>query len=148
MVQRKHVYDIKQLILTRDGGSCSQHVFHYMIHQHEMLDQDHDQDWNNSRKLQPQAPRLPYAWLKSTTHDLDIKDKYPGLIGKRGKNMKHLCPEDFGYDPRNYSHNFEDDFCREDELRSIIIVGEDFLPHERLVVLLQAIELNFQKQKN
>lgn len=54
--------------------------------------------------------------------------------------MKHLCPEDFGYDPRNYSHNFEDDFCREDredELRSIIIVGEDFLPHERLVVLLQ-----------
>lgn len=78
MVQRKHVYDIKQLILTRDGGSCSQHVFHDMTRQHEMLDQDHEQDWNNSRKLQPQTPRSPYAWLKSTTDDLDIKESIVG----------------------------------------------------------------------
>ncbi|KAJ7003032.1 hypothetical protein NC653_008308 [Populus alba x Populus x berolinensis] len=45
-----------------------------MTRQHEMLDQDHEQDWNNSRKLQPQTPRSPYAWLKSTTDDLDIKE--------------------------------------------------------------------------
>ncbi|KAI4337855.1 hypothetical protein L6164_016224 [Bauhinia variegata] len=29
-VQRKHVYDLRQLILTGDDESCSQHIFHYM----------------------------------------------------------------------------------------------------------------------
>ncbi|KAJ6391719.1 hypothetical protein OIU77_025644 [Salix suchowensis] len=29
-VQRKHVYDLRQLILTGDSESCSQHVFQYM----------------------------------------------------------------------------------------------------------------------
>ncbi|CAK9160349.1 unnamed protein product [Ilex paraguariensis] len=29
-VQRKHVYDLRQLILTGDSGSCSQHIFQYM----------------------------------------------------------------------------------------------------------------------
>ncbi|XP_039053835.1 protein translocase subunit SECA2, chloroplastic-like isoform X2 [Hibiscus syriacus] len=29
-VQRKHVYDLRQLILTGDDESCSQHVFQYM----------------------------------------------------------------------------------------------------------------------
>jgi hypothetical protein len=87
-----------------------------MIHQHQTLDQDHDQEGNNSRKLQPQTPRSPYAWLKSTTHDLEIMYKYRGLIGKIGKNRKRHCSEDFRYDPRSYSLNFEDDLNREDEL--------------------------------
>ncbi|EOY16419.1 Preprotein translocase SecA family protein isoform 1 [Theobroma cacao] len=29
-VQRKHVYDLRQLILTGDNESCSQHIFQYM----------------------------------------------------------------------------------------------------------------------
>ncbi|KAJ1382561.1 SecA, Wing/Scaffold superfamily, partial [Sesbania bispinosa] len=29
-VQRKHVYDLRQLILTGDDESCSQHIFQYM----------------------------------------------------------------------------------------------------------------------
>ncbi|KAI8550645.1 hypothetical protein RHMOL_Rhmol06G0123200 [Rhododendron molle] len=29
-VQRKHVYDLRQLILTGDSESCSQHIFQYM----------------------------------------------------------------------------------------------------------------------
>ncbi|OMO50370.1 Protein translocase subunit SecA [Corchorus capsularis] len=29
-VQRKHVYDLRQLILTGDNESCSQHIFRYM----------------------------------------------------------------------------------------------------------------------
>ncbi|KAI3460557.1 hypothetical protein Pfo_017220 [Paulownia fortunei] len=29
-VQRKHVYDLRQLILTGDSDSCSQHIFQYM----------------------------------------------------------------------------------------------------------------------
>ncbi|XP_068652140.1 protein translocase subunit SECA2, chloroplastic [Aristolochia californica] len=29
-VQRKHVYDLRQLILTDDSESCSQHIFQYM----------------------------------------------------------------------------------------------------------------------
>ncbi|CAK7353830.1 unnamed protein product [Dovyalis caffra] len=88
-----------------------------IIHQHEMLHKDHhDQERNNCRKLQPQTPRSPYAWLKSTAHDLEIKDKYRGLIGKRGKNRKRHGSEDFRYDPESYSLNFEDDVHREDEL--------------------------------
>ncbi|KAG5012740.1 hypothetical protein JHK82_024885 [Glycine max] len=30
MVQQKHVYDLRQLILTGDDESCSQHIFQYM----------------------------------------------------------------------------------------------------------------------
>ncbi|KAJ6361306.1 hypothetical protein OIU78_001867 [Salix suchowensis] len=87
-----------------------------MIHQHQMLDQDHDREGNSSRNLQPPTPRSPCAWLKSTTLDLEIMDKYRELTGKIGKNWKRHCSEDFRYDPRSYSLNFEDDLNREDEL--------------------------------
>ena len=83
-----------------------------MIHQHRML----DQEGNTSRKMQPQTPRSPCAWLKSTTHDLEIMDKCREFTGKIGKNWKRHCSEDFRYDPRSYSLNFENDLNREDEL--------------------------------
>ncbi|KAG6780586.1 hypothetical protein POTOM_013452 [Populus tomentosa] len=88
-----------------------------MIDQREMLHQDHDQLEGSSRmKLEPQTPRSPYAWLKSTAHDLEFKCKNRCFIGKRGKNRKRHCSEDFRYDPESYSLNFEDDVHREYEL--------------------------------
>ncbi|KAG6736191.1 hypothetical protein POTOM_061084 [Populus tomentosa] len=87
-----------------------------MINQREMLHQDHDQEGSNRMKLRPQAPRSPYAWLKSTAHDLEFNYKYRCFIGKRGKNRKRHCSEYFRYDPESYSLNFEDDVHREDEL--------------------------------
>jgi hypothetical protein len=87
-----------------------------MINQREMLHQDHDQEGSNRMKLQPQTPRSPYAWLKSTAHDLEFKYKYRCFIGKRGKNRKRHCSEEFRYDPESYSLNFENDVHKEDEL--------------------------------
>uniref|UniRef100_A0A6N2KIS7 Uncharacterized protein n=1 Tax=Salix viminalis TaxID=40686 RepID=A0A6N2KIS7_SALVM len=43
-------------------------------------------------------------------------EKYRCSIGKRGKNRKRHCSEDFRYDPASYSLNFEDDVHKEDEL--------------------------------
>ncbi|KAJ9167693.1 hypothetical protein P3X46_019302 [Hevea brasiliensis] len=63
-----------------------------------------------------QTPRPSYAWLKSTAHDLEIRDKCRGLIGRRGKNRRRYYSSDFKYDPTSYSLNFEDDINQEDEL--------------------------------
>ncbi|KAJ6434875.1 hypothetical protein OIU84_000173 [Salix udensis] len=87
-----------------------------MIDQHEILHQDYGQEGGDCMKLQPRTPRSLYAWLKSTVHDLEFKEKYRCSIGKRGKNRKRHCSEDFRYDPASYSLNFEDDVHKEDEL--------------------------------
>jgi hypothetical protein len=47
---------------------------------------------------------------------LEFKYKYRCFIGKRGKNRKRHCSEEFRYDPESYSLNFEDDVHKEDEL--------------------------------
>ncbi|KAJ6758631.1 hypothetical protein OIU74_025308 [Salix koriyanagi] len=66
-----------------------------MIDQHEILRQDYGQEGGDCMKLQPRTPRSLYAWLKSTVHDLEFKEKYRCSIGKRGKNRKRHCSEDF-----------------------------------------------------
>ncbi|CAI0607843.1 unnamed protein product [Linum tenue] len=51
-VQRKHVYDLRQVILTGDSESCSQHIFQYMqaivddIVFHNADPQKHPRNWN------------------------------------------------------------------------------------------------------
>ncbi|KAJ4823706.1 hypothetical protein Tsubulata_051575, partial [Turnera subulata] len=55
------------------------------------------------------TPRSPYAWLKSTAHELEIKDMCRGLIGRKGRNRKRHNSSDFRYDPMSYQLNFEDE---------------------------------------
>lgn len=79
------------------------------------LHDDHDILQSNDGK-KPQTPRSPYAWLKSTAQELEIKDMCLGLIGRKGKNQKRHHSADFRYDPTSYSLNFENDNNKEDEL--------------------------------
>ncbi|KAJ9184061.1 hypothetical protein P3X46_007842 [Hevea brasiliensis] len=81
---------------------------------HDNLPESLDSVDDGSRRTQ--TPRSPYAWLKSTAQDLEIRDKCWGLIGRRGKNRRRHNSADFRYDPASYSLNFDDDNKREDEL--------------------------------
>ncbi|EEF46916.1 uncharacterized protein LOC8274225 [Ricinus communis] len=78
-------------------------------HHHETLGGSDD----SRRQL---TPRSPYAWLKSTAQEFEIKEKCWGLIGRRGKNRRRHNSADFRYDAASYSLNFEDDIHKEDEL--------------------------------
>ncbi|XP_021893507.1 uncharacterized protein LOC110811340 [Carica papaya] len=54
--------------------------------------------------------RSPYTWLKSTAHELEVKEKCLGLIARIGaKSGRKHHSADFSYDPFSYALNFEDD---------------------------------------
>ncbi|XP_050218718.1 uncharacterized protein LOC126669316 [Mercurialis annua] len=57
----------------------------------------------------------PYAWLKSTAQEFEIREKCRSLIGRRGKNRRRHNSGDFRYDAASYSLNFEDDINREED---------------------------------
>lgn len=76
---------------------------------HEVLDSDEDR---------VRTPRSPYAWLKSTAHELpEIRDRCRSLISRfgRGGGRRRHHSSDFSYDPSSYALNFEDEYSRDDE---------------------------------
>lgn len=89
---------------------CFRTTDHYV--DHEVLEPE-----DGYNKKAQTSPRSPYAWLKSTAQELEIKDRCRGLIRRKGKShRRRQSSSDFRYDAESYSLNFEDDFNKEDEL--------------------------------
>ncbi|XP_010540298.1 PREDICTED: uncharacterized protein LOC104814116 [Tarenaya hassleriana] len=68
----------------------------------------------------PRTPRSPYAWLKSTAHEIEIRDgcrrvkaRIKGTHRSSGNDNHGLS--DFSYDPLSYALNFEDDVRADDD---------------------------------
>ncbi|GLU01274.1 hypothetical protein SLE2022_185860 [Rubroshorea leprosula] len=86
-------------------------------------------------ELKPRTPRSPYTWLKSTAHELEIKDRCRNLIariGKQGGRRQHGS-SDFSYDPLSYALNFEDEANRADEMPVISFSSRLRASPERII---------------
>ncbi|XP_010541591.1 PREDICTED: uncharacterized protein LOC104815009 [Tarenaya hassleriana] len=96
----------------------------------------------------PRTPRSPYAWLKSTAHELEIKDRcrrvkarIKGTHRNSGGNHNHHGSGDFSYDPLSYALNFEDD-VRADEDESFpsfisrLPISPERKPHPAAIALV------------
>ncbi|GKV38978.1 hypothetical protein SLEP1_g46824 [Rubroshorea leprosula] len=72
----------------------------------------------NLDELKPRTPRSLCTWLKSTAHELEIKDRCKNLIARieNQGGRKQRDWSDFSYDPLSYAFNFKDEVSWVDEM--------------------------------
>ncbi|GAV60566.1 hypothetical protein CFOL_v3_04096 [Cephalotus follicularis] len=97
---------IKEYKLSKSSICCFRTTFH-------------DESGSSSSSASLTTRSSAYTWLKSTAHDLEIKDKCQNLIARISKKIRkhhrqrhHYLSIDFRYDPLSYSLNFEDEQSR------------------------------------
>ncbi|CAN1801526.1 Protein translocase subunit SECA2, chloroplastic [Linum perenne] len=84
-VQRKHVYDLRQVILTGDSESCSQHIFQYMqaivddIVFHNADPNKHPQSWN-TRMILKEYINVGGSLLDDTFAEITEEDLLLSLL--------------------------------------------------------------------
>ncbi|XAR62841.1 hypothetical protein NMG60_11017737 [Bertholletia excelsa] len=97
-VQRKHVYDLRQLILTGDSESCSQHIFQYMqavVDEIIFANADplkHPSKWN-LQKLLKEFNGIGGKILNDTTRDITEEALLKSLVqlhGLSSVNINHF----------------------------------------------------------
>ncbi|GLT76141.1 hypothetical protein SLA2020_478170 [Shorea laevis] len=96
---------------------------------------DHGEAMAELETLKPRTPRSTYTWLKSTAHELEIKDRCKSLIARIGKHggRKQYGSSDFSYDPMSYALNFEDEASRTEEMPIISFSSRLRASPERII---------------
>ncbi|KAJ8450326.1 hypothetical protein Cgig2_004783 [Carnegiea gigantea] len=106
-VQRKHVYDLRQLILAGDAESCSQHTFQYMqavIDETVLANVDphkHPSRWD-LQKILKDFIRLGGKLLKSSfaeVTDTTLLNSFSKFDGSHPLDFNSILPPDFPRPP-------------------------------------------------